>query len=93
MLEIHGLSHCVCSHSSQDALSRLSYLLEVHSFTEEEMDVNKVTLLWPKSLDPIFDENEKVSCMCAVVFVVCVLYVLTSYVCTYVCMYPVHWMY
>nr|WAW84833.1 axonemal dynein heavy chain reconstructed 1 [Halisarca dujardinii] len=46
--------------SVQEAFRRLNYLLEVHGFSEEEMDVNKSTLLWPKSLDPIFEENERI---------------------------------
>ena len=65
----------------QESLYRLSYLLEVHSFNEEEMEMNKVTLLWPKSLDPIFDENERVGChvidMC-----LCVRMCTHVYVCT-----------
>ena len=51
---------CVLACSSQGALCRLTYLLDVHAFTEEEMDVNRVTLLLPKELDPIFIENERV---------------------------------
>ena len=44
----------------QSALCRLTYLLDVHTFAEEEMDMNRVTLLLPKQLDPIFIENERV---------------------------------
>ena len=44
----------------QGALCRLTYLLDVHSFAEDEMDINRVTLLLPKELDPIFIENERV---------------------------------
>ena len=49
------------SESVKDSFSRLSYLLEVHEFSEEEVELNKTTLLWPKQLDPIFIENERVS--------------------------------
>ena len=54
----HGLFVGVCV--MQGALCRLTYLLDVHSFAEDEMDINRVTLLLPKELDPIFIENERV---------------------------------
>lgn len=46
--------------ATQSALCRLTYLLDVHTFAEEEMDMNRSTLLLPKELDPIFIENERV---------------------------------
>ena len=51
---------CLLVCALQSALCRLTYLLDVHTFAEEEMDMNRVTLLLPKQLDPIFIENERV---------------------------------
>ncbi len=45
----------------QDSLRRLSFLLDVHSFSPEEMGVNQNTLTWPQRLSPIFEESEEVS--------------------------------
>lgn len=44
----------------QESLRCLTYLLDIHTFTPEEMEQNKVTLTWPKKLAPIFEENEEV---------------------------------
>ncbi len=43
-----------------ESLKRLTYLLDVHTFTAEDMDLNKSTLLWPKGISPVFQENEQV---------------------------------
>ena len=45
-----------------ESLKRLTYLLDVHSFTAEDMDLNKSTLLWPQGISPVFEENEQVQC-------------------------------
>ena len=44
----------------QESLNRLSYLLDIHTFTPEDMEQNQVTLTWPAKLDPIFEENERI---------------------------------
>ena len=44
----------------QDSLKRLSYLLDVHSFSTNEMGTNSATLMWPSKLNPIFEQNEQV---------------------------------
>ena len=43
----------------QESLSRLVYLMDVHSFTPEDMTLNKVTLTWPEQLGQIFERNEQ----------------------------------
>ena len=43
----------------QESLKRLSYLLEVHSFSEEDMLANQSTLTWPQKLSPIFEQHEQ----------------------------------
>ena len=50
-----------CPPPPQSSLKRLGYLLDVHTFSPEEMEVNQTTLTWPKKLSPIFEENERVS--------------------------------
>ena len=44
----------------QDSLKRLSYLLDVHSFSSSDMEVNRSTLMWPSQLSPVFEQNEQV---------------------------------
>lgn len=44
----------------QASLHALTYLLDIHNFTAEEMELNKVTLTWPKKLAPIFEQNEEI---------------------------------
>lgn len=44
----------------QDSLKRLNYLIDVHSFSSSEMEVNRTTLMWPAQLNPIFEQNEQV---------------------------------
>ena len=46
----------------QDSLKRLSYLLDVHSFSTNEMKTNSTTLMWPSKLNPVFEQNEQVPC-------------------------------
>ena len=50
--------------SLKDSLKRLGYLLDVHTFSPEEMELNQTTLTWPKKLSPVFEENERVSPCC-----------------------------
>ena len=44
----------------QESLKRLSYLLDVHTFSPSEIDVNQTTLMWPSQLSPVFEQNEEV---------------------------------
>ena len=44
----------------QDSLKRLSYLLTVYTFPEEDREMNKTALTWPAKVPSIFEENEKV---------------------------------
>lgn len=46
----------------QDSLKRLSYLLDVHNFSTNEMGMNSTTLMWPSKLNPVFEQNEQVPC-------------------------------
>ncbi len=41
------------------SLKSLNYLLDIHTFTPEEMELNQITLTWPQKLAPIFEENER----------------------------------
>jgi len=43
----------------QESLSRLVYLMDVHSFTPEDMALNKDTITWPEKLGEIFEKNEQ----------------------------------
>ena len=45
----------------QNSLQRLAYLLDVYDFTAVDMELNQTTLMWPKKLDPIFEQNEQVT--------------------------------
>ena len=47
------------SKAVEDSLSRLVYLMDVHSFTAEDMQLNQVTLTWPDKLGQIFEKNEQ----------------------------------
>lgn len=44
----------------QASLHTLTYLLDIHNFTAEEMKLNTVTLTWPEKLAPIFEQNEEI---------------------------------
>lgn len=43
------------------SLKRLSYLLDVHSFCQDEIELNQSTLLWPQGISPVFEGSEQVS--------------------------------
>ncbi len=47
--------------SVQDSLRRLSYLMDVHPFSPEDIAINQDTLTWPQRLSPIFEESEQVN--------------------------------
>ena len=40
---------------------RLSYLLDVYFFTQEDIDLNSHVMLWPEKMRPIFEQSEAVS--------------------------------
>lgn len=44
----------------QDSFNRLSYLLDVFTFTQDDMSLNSTVLNWPKNIAPIFDQNDEV---------------------------------
>lgn len=44
----------------QESFNRLSYLLDVFTFTQEDMSLNSEVLNWPKNIAPIFDQNDEV---------------------------------
>ena len=48
----------------KDSLKRLTYLLDVHTFSSDDMELNRSTLLWPQGISPVFEENEQVCCVC-----------------------------
>ncbi|XP_073425921.1 dynein axonemal heavy chain 12 [Dendrobates tinctorius] len=38
---------------------RMNYLLDVHLFLPEDIALNSTVLLWPKNINPVFDENDQ----------------------------------
>lgn len=44
----------------KELLNAISYLLEVHIFPKEDINLNARTLLWPTEIQPIFEKNEEV---------------------------------
>ena len=44
----------------QESFNRLSYLLDVFTFTQDDMSLNSTVLNWPKKIAPIFDQNDEV---------------------------------
>ena len=68
----------------KDSLKRLTYLLDVHTFSSDDMELNRSTLLWPQGISPVFEENEQVcvggwvpACLCGWV---CFVHVYVVYV-------------
>lgn len=39
---------------------RMNYLLDVYFFEQDHIDLNCTTLLWPRDIQPVFEENEEV---------------------------------
>ncbi|XP_073501399.1 dynein axonemal heavy chain 12-like [Phyllobates terribilis] len=37
----------------------MNYLLDVHLFVPEDIILNSTVLLWPKNINPVFDENDQ----------------------------------
>lgn len=44
----------------QESFNRLSYLLDVFTFTQDDMSLNSTVLNWPNNIAPIFDQNDEV---------------------------------
>ncbi|RMX38335.1 hypothetical protein pdam_00005508 [Pocillopora damicornis] len=44
----------------KESFNRLSYLLDVFTFTQEDMSLNSEVLNWPKNIAPIFDQNDEI---------------------------------
>lgn len=44
----------------RDLKKSMAYLLDVHLFPVEDIDLNTRVLLWPHDIGPIFDQNEEV---------------------------------
>lgn len=44
----------------KELLNSITYLLEIHLFPKEDINLNSRTLLWPKEILPIFEKNEEV---------------------------------
>ena len=45
----------------QESFNRLSYLLDVFTFTQDDMSLNSTVLNWPNNIAPIFDQNDEVN--------------------------------
>lgn len=43
----------------KELLNAITYLLEVHIFPKEDINLNSRTLLWPQEIGPIFEKNEE----------------------------------
>lgn len=39
----------------------MSYFLDVFLFPQEDLALNATVLMWPKKINPIFDENDEVN--------------------------------
>ena len=39
---------------------RLGYLIDIHSLSSNEIEVNRTTRMWPAQPNPIFEDNEQV---------------------------------
>jgi hypothetical protein len=45
----------------QEAYNRLGYLLDVHVFDQEYLELNSTVFLWPQNILPVFELNDEVS--------------------------------
>jgi hypothetical protein len=45
----------------RDLKKSMAFLLDMHLFPKEDIDLNTQVLLWPHEIGPIFDQNEEVS--------------------------------
>ncbi|XP_078207368.1 dynein axonemal heavy chain 12 isoform X11 [Callithrix jacchus] len=44
----------------QESKRQMSYFLDVFLFPQEDLALNATVLMWPKKINPIFDENDEV---------------------------------
>ena len=44
----------------QSSFKQIKYLLDYYIFSNEDIELNKSVLLWPKNINPIFDKNDEV---------------------------------
>jgi dynein heavy chain len=47
----------------RDLKKSMAYLLDVHLFPNEDIELNTRVLLWPQDIGPIFDVNEEVNAL------------------------------
>lgn len=59
-LSYYKWSWLSCVHLLQESFNRLSYLLDVFTFTQDDMSLNSTVLNWPNNIAPIFDQNDEV---------------------------------
>ena len=45
----------------QEVQRQMEFLLEEYFFSEEDIQLNANTLLWPRNIGPIFDINDEVN--------------------------------
>nr|XP_044991758.1 dynein axonemal heavy chain 12 [Jaculus jaculus] len=43
----------------QESKRQMSYFLDVFLFSQEDLNLNATVLMWPKKINPIFDENDE----------------------------------
>ncbi|XP_071807320.1 dynein axonemal heavy chain 12-like isoform X1 [Asterias amurensis] len=42
-----------------ESKQKMNYLLDVYFFSQEHIDLNCTVLMWPKNIQPVFDENDE----------------------------------
>ena len=45
----------------QESFGRMQYLLDIYLFDQSDIDLNSEVLMWPQSINPIYDQNDDVS--------------------------------
>ena len=43
----------------KESHQRMSYLLDVYLFSDDDIQLNKDVLLWPQKINPVFDKNDE----------------------------------
>ncbi len=43
----------------KEAHTRMQYLLDIYIFSNEDLDLNSQVLMWPKNINPVFDQNDE----------------------------------
>lgn len=49
-----------CFPFQKEVQRQMEYLLEEYLFSDDDIRLNSETLLWPRTIDPIFDVNDEV---------------------------------